>query len=94
MSKEVIEVLSLKSGDTVVDCTVGTGGHAEEILRMISPKGKLIGVDRDIDSLAMAKDRLNNFHSNLELVHEDFRNLDEKAHFHELESVDALEADV
>ena len=76
MSKEVIEVLSLKSGDIVVDCTIGTGGHAEELLKMISPKGRLIGIDRDVESLALAKERLNNFHYNLELVHDDFRNLD------------------
>lgn len=76
MSKEVVGMLSLKQGDIVVDCTIGTGGHAEELLAMISPTGKLIGIDRDLDSLALTKDRLNNFSPNLELVHDDFRNLD------------------
>ncbi len=76
MNKEVISAVSPKNGDIVVDCTIGTGGHAEEVLKMISPKGRLIGIDRDIDSLTIAKERLNNFSHNLELVHDDFRNLD------------------
>lgn len=74
--KEAIGALSPKSGGTIVDCTLGTGGHAEELLKMISPKGRLVAIDRDIEALTVAKERLNNFHNNLELVHDDFRNLD------------------
>ncbi len=76
MSKEVIGMLSPQNGDIIVDCTVGTGGHAEQLLKMVSPKGRLIGIDRDIDSLAVAKEGLANFSGNFELVHGDFRNLD------------------
>ena len=89
MSKEVIEVLSVKNGDIVVDCTIGTGGHAEELLKMISPKGRLIGIDRDIDSIALARERLNNIHNNVELAHDDFRNLDtvlDKLHIKEVDA--------
>jgi 16S rRNA (cytosine1402-N4)-methyltransferase len=44
---EAIEKLNLKSGDTVVDGTLGAGGHALEILKKISPGGKLIAIDWD-----------------------------------------------
>ncbi len=90
MSKEVFEVISPKNGDIVVDCTIGTGGHAEELLKMISPNGRLIGIDRDIDSLSIARDRLNNFHNNLELVHDDFRNLDVVLNKLHIKQVDAF----
>jgi 16S rRNA (cytosine1402-N4)-methyltransferase len=44
---EAIENLNLKSSDTVVDGTLGAGGHALEILKKISPGGKLIAIDWD-----------------------------------------------
>ena len=76
MSKEVIEFLNPRSGQIFVDCTIGTGGHAEEILKRILPKGKLIGIDRDAESLEKAKARLQRFTANCIFVNEDFRNLD------------------
>jgi 16S rRNA (cytosine1402-N4)-methyltransferase len=76
MLKEVVGILSPKNGDIIVDATIGTGGHAEEMLKLITPKGRLVGIDRDIESLDVARERLNNFHNNFELVHNDFRNLD------------------
>src|SRR6476659_3379983 len=42
MVKEVLEVLALKPGETVVDCTLGFGGHATEILPLIQPGGRLV----------------------------------------------------
>jgi 16S rRNA (cytosine1402-N4)-methyltransferase len=90
MSKEVIDALSPKNGDIVVDCTIGTGGHAEELLKMISPKGRLIGIDRDIDTIALARERLNNFQDNIELVHEDFRNIDIVLNKLNIKEVDAF----
>ena len=45
--KESIEGLNLKKGDTVVDATLGGGGHALEILKKIGKEGKLIALDMD-----------------------------------------------
>lgn len=44
---EVIDALSLKNGDIVIDCTAGGGGHAEKIWDRIAPDGLLICIDRD-----------------------------------------------
>ncbi len=60
MLKEILELLSIRSGGTYVDSTVGLGGHASEILKSLGPDGKLIGIDRDDDALRMAKERLGN----------------------------------
>lgn len=45
--KETIESLNLKPGMTVVDGTLGAGGHSQEILKKILPGGKLISIDWD-----------------------------------------------
>jgi 16S rRNA (cytosine1402-N4)-methyltransferase len=58
MLDEVLAWLDPKPGGTYVDATVGAGGHAEAILERIGPTGRLIGIDRDADALAIAEQRL------------------------------------
>ncbi len=41
-----------------VDATLGGGGHAENILKELSPQGQLIGIDRDPDAITKASQRL------------------------------------
>ena len=53
--REVIDMLALKEGMTVIDGTLGGGGHSAEILRIIGKSGKLIGIDRDNDALEFCK---------------------------------------
>jgi 16S rRNA (cytosine1402-N4)-methyltransferase len=47
LAGELIEALDPQPGQTVVDCTVGAGGHARLVAGRIGPKGLLIGIDRD-----------------------------------------------
>jgi len=58
MVKEALEVLDLRQGGIYVDATVGLGGHAAEILKLIGERGRLIGIDRDEEALRIAKERL------------------------------------
>lgn len=58
MAKEVIEVLNPGLSGVYVDATVGLGGHAKEILRLIGPDGMLIGIDRDDEALKISAERL------------------------------------
>jgi len=44
---EVVDLLKIQSNQNGVDCTVGGGGHARELLRRSSPRGKLLGIDWD-----------------------------------------------
>lgn len=76
MLREVLEYLNLGPGKVIVDATVGTGGHAQEILGRISPGGELIGIDRDIESLAVAKDRLKGFGASVILAQGNFMDID------------------
>jgi 16S rRNA (cytosine1402-N4)-methyltransferase len=58
MVPEIIEVLALEAGQVVVDCTLGYGGHAQEILPRIQPGGKLLGLDADPMELPKTEARL------------------------------------
>jgi 16S rRNA (cytosine1402-N4)-methyltransferase len=47
MVAEILEVLALQPGELAVDCTLGFGGHARELLARLAPGGRLIGLDID-----------------------------------------------
>jgi len=47
MVAEILEVLALQPGETAVDCTLGYGGHAQEMLTKLAPGGRLVGLDVD-----------------------------------------------
>lgn len=58
MVREVLEALCLLPGDVVVDCTLGYGGHACELLAAVQPGGRLLGVDSDPIELPKTEARL------------------------------------
>jgi len=72
---EVIDFLNPAPGDIIIDATVGGGGHAEEILRRISPGGTLVGIDRDAESLKLAQERLNPFQDSFKPINKNFRDI-------------------
>jgi 16S rRNA (cytosine1402-N4)-methyltransferase len=51
---EVLEQLDLHPGLTIVDGTIGAGGHSQKILQRMDPSSRLIGLDRDTSMLARA----------------------------------------
>lgn len=53
-----MEMLDVQPGQTVVDATVGMGGHAERIASRLGPSGRLIAIDRDPHALAQARARV------------------------------------
>lgn len=55
---EVLQTLSPKAGESFLDLTVGLGGHSSAVLDLTAPGGRLVGVDRDSDALAVAATRL------------------------------------
>ncbi len=58
MVAEILEVLAPKPGEVAVDCTLGYGGHALEILPRLAPGGKLLGLDTDPIELPKTEARL------------------------------------
>ena len=58
MVAERLQALDPKPGETAVDCTLGYGGHAREILARIQPGGRLAGLDADPIELPKTEARL------------------------------------
>ena len=56
--QETMDFLRVRPGGTYVDCTLGMAGHAAGIARLLGPKGRLIGFDRDPEALELAKAKL------------------------------------
>lgn len=70
-----IERLDLKAGETVVDATLGLGGHAQVIAKQIGPLGTLIGLDADAKLLAKAKKNLEGAECRKIFINTNFRHL-------------------
>ena len=75
MSTETIKYLNPKSDGIYIDGTIGAGGHANQILSMLSPKGKLIGIDRDEEALKICEKRFSSFKNLVSLHHTSYDNI-------------------
>ena len=65
----IAAILQPRPGGRYLDATVGVGGHAETILRASEPTGTLVGIDRDAEALALARQRLDVFGERVMLLH-------------------------
>ncbi len=73
--KEVLEWLAVKSGDNVIDGTVGGGGHSLEILKLTAPTGILWGFDQDVNAIKAAGEKLLDFKNRVYLINQPFQKL-------------------
>lgn len=67
-----LELLSPHPGETVIDVTVGLGGHAKEFITRIGKKGRFVGVDADEENLKAVSGKRLAASKNVELVHMNF----------------------
>jgi len=65
MVQEVLDLLAVGEEGLYVDGTLGSGGHAEAILRKGGPGVKVLGIDRDPEALSRARERLAIFRDRL-----------------------------
>lgn len=75
MLREVLELLNLQPGLTVIDGTVGAGGHALAFAERLGETGTLIALDRDASMLDLAEQQLLNTPPTKHFVHADYRDL-------------------
>ncbi len=68
---EVRSLLQPERGGTFIDCTLGLGGHSRMLLE--AGAERVIGIDRDSDALAIAKEALAAFGDRVTFVHADYR---------------------
>ncbi len=93
MLDECIEMLDIKEDGIYVDCTLGGAGHSKKILKKLSPKGRLIGIDQDLDALKAAKEKLKDF-NNVTYVHNNFYNIKDILESLGIEKVDGILMDL
>ncbi|HMS54942.1 MAG TPA: 16S rRNA (cytosine(1402)-N(4))-methyltransferase RsmH [Fimbriimonadaceae bacterium] len=74
MVREILDVLRLRPGDTVVDGTLGLGGHTLEFLKMVTPGGHTFGFDWDKGMLNVAVARIGN-NPVFQPINDDFRTM-------------------
>ncbi len=78
--EESLSGLLCSPGKTMVDGTLGGGGHALGILKRITPGGRLIGLDKDEEALKVASQRLAGFGNAFTAVHADYANIPRVLH--------------
>ncbi|MDY0200413.1 MAG: 16S rRNA (cytosine(1402)-N(4))-methyltransferase RsmH [Tenuifilaceae bacterium] len=86
---ESIEGLNILPNGTYLDLTFGGGGHSREIIKHLSPKGRLIAFDQDKAAFANAIDD-----SRFMLIHSNFRYFKNFLRYHKIAKVDGILADL
>ena len=91
--QECIEGLQIKPDGIYVDGTMGGAGHSIEIVKRLSAKGKLIGIDRDEEALKASKERLSSY-KNVEYIHDNHDNIKDILQKLHIEKVDGILLDL
>ncbi|MCG9133033.1 16S rRNA (cytosine(1402)-N(4))-methyltransferase RsmH [Candidatus Poribacteria bacterium] len=87
---EVIDFLKPKPDGIYIDGTVGLGGHSTAILENSVPDGRVIGIDLDVEALAIAKDRLHGFAGRYALINGNFAEIDVLLESQAVHAVDGI----
>ena len=91
--KECIKALNINPDGIYIDGTLGGAGHSLEIAKKLSPKGLLIGIDRDTEALKAAKDKLKNY-TNVRYIHDNHDNIKQILEELQINGVDGILLDL
>jgi 16S rRNA (cytosine1402-N4)-methyltransferase len=92
LTADVLRHLQPERGGLFVDCTVGLGGHARALLE--AGATRILGLDRDRDALAIARQTLAPWSDRVDLVHADYRAIDAVLDSQRIASIDGALADL
>ena len=90
MVGEVVNALNVKPDGVYVDCTAGGGGHSYKIGEQLDENGLLIAIDRDIDAVKAAREKLTGLKCNVEVVHGNFSDLGKILDGLQVEKIDGV----
>lgn len=93
MLNEVLSGLNINPDGIYIDCTLGGGGHSEEILKRLSPNGMLIGLDKDQDAIDFTSKKLEKY-QNFKAFHTDFKDVEEVVDYLQLKGIDGVLIDL
>jgi len=91
---EVIRLLAPVDGGIYIDGTLGLGGHAEKILQLCGPSGRVIGFEWDASALELARKRLAPFGNRFSALHRNFTEILEGLTEMNIHNVDGLLLDL
>jgi 16S rRNA (cytosine1402-N4)-methyltransferase len=94
LTEQVCTLLAVKTGETVVDATVGLGGHAALLAEGLGEPGWLIGFDVDPGNLEIARERLAHCRCRVDLAPENFADLPTVLDSLGVQRVDVILADL
>jgi len=90
---ETLRLLKPQAGETLIDTTLGLGGHAEAVLSS-SEQTQIIGIDQDREAIALAKERLEKFGERVRIFHSNFSAIKQVLAKEKIEKVDGVLADL
>lgn len=90
---EVLSGLNINPNGVYIDCTLGGGGHSNEILNRLGPDGMLIGLDKDQEAIDFASKRLEGF-NNFKSFHTDFKDSEDVFDYLQLDKIDGVLIDL
>lgn len=91
--KETIDGLNIKEDGIYVDCTLGGGGHSQEILKRLTT-GHLYCFDQDQHAIEAARQRLAQISDHFTIIYSNFKNLKAELAKHGIEHVDGIVFDL
>ena len=92
--QETIENLNIKPDGIYVDGTLGGAGHASQVAKQLSEKGRLIGIDQDADAIRAASERLAPYSDRVAIIRSNYANMKEELHRIGVEHVDGIVLDL
>lgn len=92
--KETMEQLHIKPDGVYLDGTLGGGGHAEEVLKRLSEKGHLFGIDQDEAAIEAAGERLRPYGERVTILRDNYRNAVAALREFGVEGVDGIVLDL
>lgn len=88
--KETIDALNIRQDGIYIDCTLGGAGHASKIVERLSKNGRFVGIDQDADAVEAARERLKDTTAEIDIVKDNFKNLENILNDLNIEKVDGV----
>lgn len=92
--EETLEGLRVRPDGLYVDGTLGGAGHASEVCKKLSAKGRFIGIDQDLDAIIAASERLKEFKEQTTIIRSNYCYMVEELHKIGVTKVDGILLDL
>lgn len=90
LKKEAVDALNISPDGIYADCTLGGGGHSEEIAKQLSDSGRLYAFDQDEAAIIAAKQKLSSYASKVIIIRSNFREFARRLQEMGIQAVDGV----